>query len=149
MISRQTAATWSLFSGPRLAAWILSITCATRSGLKKGVPSRFLTSPTSSATCARLFNSANSSASIASICTRSAARSWVIAVCHSSYVRAEPRLIESIWLYGYVSENSCVTCLKISHVGNQRVNAIYRHGVVNTCAHTAHRFVAFKLKQAA
>jgi TPP-dependent indolepyruvate ferredoxin oxidoreductase alpha subunit len=57
MISRQIAATCRLLSGPALAFCIFSMTCATRSGRKKGVPSRFLTSPTCSATCARWLSS--------------------------------------------------------------------------------------------
>jgi hypothetical protein len=46
MISRQMADTCSAFSGPGLAARIFSMTWATRSGRKKGVPSARLISPT-------------------------------------------------------------------------------------------------------
>ncbi len=52
---------------PAVAALHFSITCATRSGRKYGVPSRFLTSPTCSATCARWFRRSSNCASSASI----------------------------------------------------------------------------------
>jgi len=75
MISRQIAATCGPLSGPGLAFCIFSMTCATRSGRKNGVPSRFLTSPTCSATSARRFSKLSSSWSMASICARSGASS--------------------------------------------------------------------------
>ena len=74
MISRHTAATCGPFSGPWLAFWIFSITWATRSGRKKGVPSRFLISPTCSATRARWFSSVSNWLSRASICVRRSPR---------------------------------------------------------------------------
>jgi hypothetical protein len=85
MISRQMAETWAFLSGPVLADSIFWITWATRSGRKKGVPSRFLTSPTCSATRARRFSRSSSCWSISSICTRRGARSaeaWgVVLMC--------------------------------------------------------------------
>ena len=63
------------FEGPGLAVWIFSMTCAARSGRKKGVPSRFLTSPTRSATRARWFSRVSSCWSMLSIWTRRLARS--------------------------------------------------------------------------
>ncbi|CKS38845.1 Uncharacterised protein [Mycobacterium tuberculosis] len=74
MISRQMAATWRSLSGPPLLFCILSMTCATRSGRKNGVPSRFLTSPTSSATWARSLSRLSRRWSSESICTRRSAR---------------------------------------------------------------------------
>ena len=56
MISRQMEAMCSFLSGPGLALVILSMTCATRSGRKKGEPSARLISPTFSATLARWFS---------------------------------------------------------------------------------------------
>ena len=47
MISRQIGATLSDFNGPEFVALSPSMTCASRSGRKATVPSRFLSSPTS------------------------------------------------------------------------------------------------------
>ena len=74
MISRQIGATLSVGSGPGFAAFRPSITCASRSGRNTAEPSRFLISPTASASPARRLSSASSSRSTASICWRSAGR---------------------------------------------------------------------------
>ena len=58
MISRQIGATLSTCSGPVLTAFRPSITCASRSGRNATEPSRFLISPTASASAARRFSSA-------------------------------------------------------------------------------------------
>jgi hypothetical protein len=64
MISRQIGATQSLGSGPGLTAFSPSMTCASRSGRKTTEPSRFLISPTSSASCARWFSRASSAVDV-------------------------------------------------------------------------------------
>src|SRR3990167_2862343 len=126
MISRQMEATCWLSNGPWLAAWIFSMTWATRSGRKKGEPSARLISPTCSATRARWLSSDSN--------------------CWSS---------ESIWTRRAPRASDCVGCvmasgpgfLEIAHVAHQRLHARQRQGVVEAGAHGADRFVAPELQQ--
>eukprot|EP00042_Codosiga_hollandica_P000646 m.924019 g.924019 ORF g.924019 m.924019 type:complete len:468 (+) comp116546_c0_seq1:367-1770(+) len=122
MISRQMAATCSPFRGPGLAARILSMTWATRSGRKKGVPSARLISPTCSATRARWFSSSSSCLSRPSIWPRKASSSWE-------------------------ATGSTMAGLEVLQEGHQRLHAFQRHRVVDRRAHAAHRLVALELQQ--
>src|SRR5450830_1391650 len=141
MISRQMAATCSSLSGPGLAVLIFSITWATRSGRKKGVPSRFLTSPTCSATWARWLSRLSSCWSSESIWTRRSPRVGKGAL--------EGWVMGRLWAVALGWRRSGLCFFEFAQVVHQRLHAGQRHGVVDAGPHATDRLVALELQQPA
>src|SRR5450830_199736 len=141
MISRQMAATCSSLSGPGLAVLIFSITWATRSGRKKGVPSRFLTSPTCSATWARWLSRLSSCWSSESIWTRRSPRVGKGAL--------EGWVMGRLWAVALGWRRSGLCFFEFAQVVDQRLHAGQRHGVVDAGPHATDRLVALELQQPA